>query len=100
MQQVLWKKLPISGRMGHRVGHNLRPICHKLEDRGHVLCRFFAFIFDMAKKAFGLAQGEGGSVEPSRLLYDEPLLSLRSTQGLVLWAALKGAVSTNRPFIG
>ena len=43
-------------------------------------------MFDTLRKAFGLAQGVGAAVEPSRLLLEEPLLSLQTTQGLVLWA--------------
>ena len=66
-------------------------LCHCLEDYEHVLrhCQFSAFMFDTVRKAFSLVQQEGGGVEPSGLLYDEPALSLQSTQGLVPWAALK-----------
>ena len=47
MQRALWKKLPIGGRMGHRVGSKLCPLCHKLEDHKHVLRHrhFSPFIF-------------------------------------------------------
>ena len=61
-------------------------------DHEHVLrhCCFSAFSFDTVRKAFGVVQREGGgAVEPSRLLLEEPALSLQSTQGLVLWAAPK-----------
>jgi hypothetical protein len=63
----------------------------RLEDHRHVLknCYFSGFMFDTVRKAFGLVQREGGALEPSRLLLDEPLLSLQSTQGLVLWAGLR-----------
>ena len=37
-------------------------------------CYFAAFTFDTVRKAFGLAPGEGGAVEPSRLLLDDVLL--------------------------
>ena len=62
MQRFLWKKLPIGGRMGHRVGGKLCPMCQRLEDHKHVLrhCRFSPFIFDMVRKAFGLVRQEGG----------------------------------------
>ena len=92
MRRVLWKKLPISGRMGHRVGNKLCLLCHRLGDHEHVLrhCCFSAFMFDTTRKAFGRVQREGGAVEPSRLIFEEPALSLQCTQGLVLRAALKG----------
>ena len=91
IRRVLWEKLPIGGRMGHHMGSKLCPLCHRLEDHEHVLrhCRFLAFIFDTVRKAFGLVQREGGAVEPNKLLLEEPALSLQSTRGLVLWAALK-----------
>ena len=31
------EKLPIGGRMGHRVGSKLCPLCHRLEDHEQVL---------------------------------------------------------------
>ena len=76
--------------MGHWVGSKLCPLCHRLEDHEHVLrpCRCSAFIFDIVRKAFGLVQREGGRVQPSRLFFEELALSLQSTQGLILWAAL------------
>ena len=60
--RVLWKNLPIGGRMGHRVGSKLCPLCHRLEDHEHVLWhyRFSPFIFDTVCKAFGVVQREGG----------------------------------------
>ena len=77
--------------MGHRVGSKLCPLCHKHEDHEHVLwhCFFSAFSFDTVRKAFGVVQREGGGIEPSRLLLEEPLLSLSSSRGLVVWATLK-----------
>ena len=76
MRRVVWNKLPIGGRMGHRVGSKLCPLCHKVEDHAHVLrhCRYSAFVFDTVHTAFGLVPREGGGVEPSRLLHDEVLL--------------------------
>ena len=54
IRRVLWKKLPIGGRMGHHVGSKLCPLCHRLEDHEHMLrnCRS-AFIFDTVRKAQG-----------------------------------------------
>ena len=71
IRRVLWKKQPIGGRMGHRVGRALCLLCHKLEDHPHVLkhCRFLAFMFDTVKKAFGLVQRGGGMVDPSHLCW-------------------------------
>ena len=77
--------------MGHRVGSKLCTLYQRLEDHEHVLrhCRLSPFILDTARKAFGLAQREGGVMELSRVLFEDPALSLQSTQDLVLWAALK-----------
>ena len=91
IQRALWKKLPIGGTMGHRVGTKLCPLCHKLEDHEHVLrhYRFSPFIFDTVPKAFGPVRQDKLVVEPSRVLLENPTLSLQTSQGLVLWAALK-----------
>ena len=88
--RVLWRKLPVGVRM-ERLGGKLCPQCGRVEDHAHTLkrCYFSAFMFDMVRKAFGLAQGVGVAVEPSRLLLEEPLLSLQTRQGLVLWAGLR-----------
>ena len=77
--------------MGHRVGSALCPLCHKLEDHPHVLrhCRFSVFMFDTVRKAFGLVHGDGGVIEPSHLVLENPLQSVGTKQGLVLWAGLK-----------
>ena len=90
IKRVLWRKLPVGVRQ-ERLGGNLCPMDGRLEDHRHVLknCYFSGFMFDTVRKAFGLVQREGGALEPSRLLLDEPLLSLQSTQGLVLWAGLR-----------
>ena len=51
---------------------------------------FAPFSFDTVRKAFGVIPKEGGGViGPSRLLLEEPVVSLQSMQGLVLWAAQK-----------
>ena len=90
VRRVLWRKLPVGVRM-ERLGGKLCPQCGRVEDHAHTpkRCYFSAFMFDTVRKAFGLAQGVGGAVEPSRLLLEEPLLSLQTTQGLVLWAGLR-----------
>ena len=95
IRRALWKTLPIGGRMGHRVGSKLRPLCHKLEDHEHVLwhCRFSPFIFDTVRKAFGVVRQDQLVVEPSRVLLENPTLSMQTSQGLVLWAALKAQCS-------
>ena len=45
----------------------------RVEDHSYVLkrCLFSAFMSDMVRKGFWLAQGEGRQVEPSRLLLEE-----------------------------
>ena len=90
IRRVLWRKLPVGVRM-ERLGGELCPQCGRVEDHAHTLkrCYFSAFMFDTVRKAFGVAQGVGAAVEPSRLLLEEPLLSLQTTQGLVLWAGLR-----------
>ena len=67
------------------------PLDGRVEDHQHVLkrCFFSGFMFDTVRKAFGLVSWEGGSMEPSRLLLAAPLLSMQTTQGLVLWVGLR-----------
>ena len=74
-----------------RLGGKLCPRDGRVEDHPHVLkrCLFSGFMFGAVRMAFGLAEGEGGGVEPSRLLLDEPQLTLQCTQGVVLWAGVR-----------
>ena len=90
VRRCLWKKLPLGTRM-ERLGGKLCPLDNKVEDHEHVFrhCFFCNFMFDTVRRAFGLVESEQGRVEPSRLLRDHPLLSLTSTQGLILWAGSK-----------
>ena len=90
IQRCVWKKLPVGTRM-ERLGGKLCPLDCRVEDHEHVFrnCLFSNFMFDTVRRAFRVVQGPSGVVEPSRLLRDHPLLSLTTTQGLLLWAGLK-----------
>ena len=90
MRRVLWKRLPVGVHMEQLGGPNC-PLDGRVEGHTHVLknCFFSSFLFDNVRRAFGLAEWGDRKVEPSRMLLDEPLISLRTTQGLVLWAGLK-----------
>ena len=46
-------------------------------------------MFDTVRKAFGLVRHDVGEMDLSRLATERPLLSLTTTQGLVLWAGFK-----------
>ena len=61
IRRVLWKKFPIGWRRGQRVGSKLCSLCRRVDDHKQVLRngRFSAFIFDTARKAFGVVQREG-----------------------------------------
>ena len=85
IKRVLWRKLPVGVRQ-ERMGGKMCPLDGRVEDHQHVLkrCFFSGFMFDTVRKAFGLVSWEGGSMEPSRLLLDAPLLSMQTTQGLAL----------------
>ena len=90
IRRALWRKLALGTRMD-RLGGKLCPLDGRVEDHEHVFCHcmFGAFMQSTVRKAFGLVESGGVQVEPSRLLRDFPLLSLTSTQGLLLWAGLK-----------
>ena len=90
VRRALWRKLPLGTRM-ERLGGKLCPLDGRVEDHEHVSrhCMFGAFMQSTVRKAFGLVDSGGVKVEPSRLLRDFPLLSITTTQGLLLWAGLK-----------
>ena len=90
IRRCLWKKLPVGTRM-ERLGGKLCPLDSKVETHEHVFrhCFFSSFLFDTVRRAFGLVPTPSGAVEPSRLLHEHPLLSLTTTQGLILWAGVK-----------
>ena len=70
----------------------LCPIDHKKETHLHVLrgCLPCSVMFDLVSQFFGVVQTKAGSVvEPSRLVVHGPLLSLGTTQGLLIWAKLR-----------
>ena len=66
-------------------------IDHKKETHLHFLrgCLTSFVMFDLVRQSFGVVQTKDGSVvEPSRVV-DAPLLSLGTTQGLLIWAGLR-----------
>ena len=90
LRKAPWKKLLLGTRM-ERLGGKLCPLDGRVEDHEHVFrhCMFSAFMQSTVRKAFGMVDAGGVKVEPSRLLRDFPLLSITTTQGLMLWAGLK-----------
>ena len=90
---VLWKKLPLAKRLTPMTGGQGKcPLDGLLEDHTHFLrsCRFNSFTFYILRQTFGLVQQDDlPAVEPSRLVSDHPALSLTTTQGLLVWAALR-----------
>ena len=65
-------------------------LCVVPEMTRHVvaLCKFMGFAVDAVRKAFGPVWASPGQQVPLQgLLLDPPLLSLKTTQGLVMWAA-------------
>ena len=53
-------------------------------------CLTFSVMFDLVRQSFGVVQTKDGSVvEPSRLVVDAHLVSLGTTQGLLVWAGLR-----------
>ena len=74
-----------------RVGGKLCPLDGWVENHEHVLrhCLFSPLLFDTVRQALGLVALGSRWGELSRPLRDEVLLSLATTQGLVLWAGLK-----------
>ena len=74
-----------------RLGGKLCPLDSRVDTHEHVFrhCFFSPFLFDTVRRAFGLVPTPSGVVEPSQLLHEHPLLSLTTTQGLILWAGVK-----------
>ena len=94
IRRALWRKLALGTRM-ERLGSKLCLLDGRVEDHEHVFCHcmFGAFMQSTVRKAFGLVESGRVQVEPSRLLRDFPLLSLTSTQGLLLWAGLRAQLN-------
>ena len=68
------------------------PIDRKKETHLHFLrgCLTSSVMFDLVRQSFGVVQTKDGSAgEPSRLVVDAPVLSLGTTQGLLVWARLR-----------
>ena len=68
------------------LGGKLCPLDSKVGTHEHVFrhCFFSPFLFDNVRRAVGLVPTPSGAVEPSKLLHEHPLLSLTTTQELIL----------------
>lgn len=85
----LWKKIPIRGRLftAGVCTTNTCPIDGCVEDMAHRLKHCTALIPWIAfiRKVFGMVFWNGQFYEPSRLIVDEPQLSISCVQGLLMW---------------
>ena len=89
MRHALWSKLSV----GMRTQHVYQPNCILFavpETTRHAVafCKFMGFAAGAVRKAFDPVWAPTGQQVPlQELLLDHPLLSLKTTQGLVMWAA-------------
>ena len=88
--RALWRNVPLGTRI-ERLGGKLCTLDGRMEDHEHAFrhCMFRAFMQSAVRKAFRLVDFGGVKLDPSRLLKDFPLLSITTTQRLLLWAGLK-----------
>ena len=92
VRKALWKKLTVGARSQKAYHQPNCNLCSMPAIIKHVLsgCKFWLVACDVVTKTFGPVCGPTGVMCPmKRLLVDQPLLSLQSTQGLALWAAAR-----------
>ena len=92
VRKAPWKKLTVGATIKKAYHQPTCVMCSVSKTFNHVLsrCKFWPMACDIVTKAFGPMWGPTGVVCPmKRLLIDEPLLSLQTTQGLALWAAAR-----------
>ena len=68
----------------------LCPLCQRMEDHEHRLkkCTYLEVPFQLVRAMFKRVKMDGKVVEPSRMCLEHPELSLRTTQGMILWTAI------------
>ena len=88
VQNTPWKNLTVGAKAQKPCHQPNYIMCSVCETVNHVLsrCKFWPVAYDIVTKAFGPLWGPSRAMCPmKRLLIDEPLLSLQTTQGLALW---------------
>ena len=92
VRKALWKKLTVGARTQKAYHQPNCDLCAKTETIKHVPsgCKFWSVACDIITKAFGPVWDCTGAMCPmNKLLVDNPLLSLQTTQGLAIWAAAR-----------
>ena len=82
-QRVMWKQPPIGGRMGHRVGTKLCPLCHWLENHEHVLphCRLQRLCSIPPVRHLGWCSGRGAVLSRIGSFMESQPCSYRALKG-------------------
>ena len=92
VRQALWRKLAVNVRLQQKGIRDsaLCPLCQKVEDHEHRLkkCAFLEVPFQLVRAMFKRVKVDGKVVEPSRMCLEHPEVSLRTTQGVILWTAI------------
>ena len=92
VRKALWRKLEVSARMlmCHQAPTAVFALCGAREDHHHTLksCPFLEGGIALARPSWSLRFHKHAWVEPSRICWDLPQLSLSTHVGLFMWAVL------------
>ena len=93
IRQALWKKLAVGSRM-HSIFPKISPLCpfdNEAEDHYHRFktCLFLQKVVQILRTSLPPLHVGGVSFELGRICVDEPLLSLKTPHGLVMWRAIR-----------
>ena len=91
IRRALWAKLPVAERLQAWTKNALCEMCGVPENHRHVYghCKYIPYALDVVSKTFFPCKGADGTpLDPTTILADHPLISLTTTQGLVIWAAV------------
>ena len=91
IRRALWAKLPVAERLQAWTKNALCEMCGVPENHRHVYghCKYIPYALDVVSKTFSPCKGADGTpLDPTTILADHPLISLTTTQGLVIWAAV------------
>ena len=93
IRQALWKKLPVANRLHDIFPHLFQwcPLDFAIEDHHHRLksCCFLQLPLEILRQCIPAVRKKGVLVELGRLCWDEPLLSLTTPQGLLMWKIIR-----------
>ena len=95
IRRALWAEHPVVERLQPWTKNGQCELCGVTETHRHVygFCKYIPFAPDVSKTFTPCRREDGIPLNPTTLLADHPLISLTTTQGLIIWAVVQSSWS-------